>query len=87
MSDWIDRMKEYGFTRSMSRKGCSADNSACEGFFGMLKREFFYNRNWKGVRRADFVKRLNDFLIWFKNDRIKTRLGFKSPADYRKMAS
>jgi len=34
---WISRMDEAGLTRSMSRKGCSPDNSACEGFFGSIK--------------------------------------------------
>ncbi|RDC40427.1 hypothetical protein C1850_11505, partial [Adlercreutzia equolifaciens subsp. celatus] len=29
-------------TRSMSRKGTSPDNAACEGFFGNLKVEFFH---------------------------------------------
>ena len=28
---WIDRMEKNGFIRSMSKKGCSPDNSACEG--------------------------------------------------------
>ena len=26
----------------MSKKGCSPDNSACEGVFGRLKNEMFY---------------------------------------------
>lgn len=39
---WIDITKNFGLTRSMSAKGCSTDNSACEGFFGRLKNEFFY---------------------------------------------
>ncbi len=34
---WISRMKKAGLQRSMSKKGCSPDNSACEGFFGRLK--------------------------------------------------
>lgn len=33
---WIKRMNKAGLTRSMSKKGCSPDNSACEGFFGQL---------------------------------------------------
>ena len=39
---WIERMNKAGLTRSMSKKGCSPDNSACEGFFGRLKNEMFY---------------------------------------------
>ena len=30
---WIDRMNKANFVRSMSKKGCSPDNSACEVFF------------------------------------------------------
>ena len=43
--DWIRIMDTAELTRSMSKKGCSPDNSACEGFFGRLKNEMFYNRN------------------------------------------
>ena len=35
---WIERMEEAELTRSMSKKGCSPDNSACEGVFGRLKK-------------------------------------------------
>lgn len=43
---WIERMENAGLTRSMSKKGCSPDNSACEGFFGRLKNEMFYCHIW-----------------------------------------
>ncbi len=46
---WISRMAQAGLTRSMSKKDCVADNAACEGFFGRLKNEMFYNRSWMGV--------------------------------------
>ena len=46
---WIERMENAKLTRSMSKKGCSPDNSACEGFFGRLKNEMFYGRSWKEV--------------------------------------
>lgn len=39
---WISRMDNAGLIRSMSRKGCTPDNSACEGFFGRIKNEMFY---------------------------------------------
>jgi transposase InsO family protein len=46
---WISRMETAGLQRSMSKKGCSPDNSACEGLFGRLKNEMFYSRSWVGV--------------------------------------
>lgn len=35
---WIERMEKAGLERSMSRRGCSPDNSACEGLFGRIKK-------------------------------------------------
>lgn len=46
---WISRMDEAGLTRSMSKKGCTPDNAACEGFFGRLKNEMYYDRSWRDV--------------------------------------
>ncbi len=38
---WISGMEAAGLKRSMSGKGCSPDNSACEGLFGRLKTRCF----------------------------------------------
>ena len=81
---WIDRMECSGLTRSMSEKGCSPDNAACEGFFGHLKNEMFYNRSWLGVSTKEFIAILNDYLIWYREKRIKLSLGGLSPIEYRR---
>ncbi|WP_422678822.1 IS3 family transposase [Clostridium thermosuccinogenes] len=81
---WISRMENAGLRRSMSKKGCSPDNSACEGFFGRLKNEMFYNRNWAGVTIEQFIGILNDYLIWYNETRIKISLGNMSPLEYRR---
>ena len=59
---WIERMDEYGYTRSMSKKGCSPDNSACEGFFGRMKNEMFYGRSFVGVTIKTFIQIINDYI-------------------------
>ena len=61
---WIDRMEKNGFIRSMSKKGCSPDNSACDGVFGRIKNEMFYNADWSGVNISEFIGILNDYLYW-----------------------
>lgn len=80
---WIERMDAAGLTRSMSKKGCSPDNAACEGFFGRLKNEFFYGRSWKGVSIPEFIVRLDDYMHWYNETRIKESLGYLSPLEYR----
>ena len=77
-------MEDAGLTRSMSKKGCSPDNSACEGFFGRLKNEMFYNRSWKHVSIEQFTSILNDYIQWYNEKRIKLSLGAMSPLKYRK---
>ena len=81
---WIERMEAAGLTRSMSKKGCSPDNSACEGFFGRLKNEMFYGISWKGVSIDSFIHELDQYIQWYANDRIKLSLGGMSPMDYRR---
>jgi transposase InsO family protein len=81
---WIERMEQAGLTRSMSMKGCSPDNAACEGFFGRIKNEMFYNRDWRGVSIREFIKILNDYLVWYNEKRIKASLGYMSPVQYRR---
>lgn len=80
---WIERIKKYGYTRSMSKKGCSPDNSACEGFFGRMKNEMFYGRDFMGVTIAQFIEIINNYINWYNNTRIKESLGYMSPMEYR----
>jgi len=81
---WISRMDNAGLQRSMSKKGCSPDNSACEGFFGRLKNEMFYNHDWAGVTIERFIDYLNKYLFWYNETRIKISLGNMSPLEYRR---
>ena len=81
---WIERLNDAELVRSMSRKGCSPDNAACEGFFGRLKTEFFYPRNWSNYTVDEFIEEMDRYICWYNQKRIKMSLGSKSPVEYRK---
>jgi len=81
---WLDRMERAGLTRSMSQKGCSPDNAACEGFFGRIKNEMFYNRSWTGISIDEFMDILDGYLHWYNEKRIKMSLRAMSPLEYRR---
>lgn len=81
---WIERMEVAQLTRSMSKKGCSPDNSACEGFFGRLKNEMFYGTSWQDVSIDEFISVLDDYMHWYCETRIKLSLGGMSPLEYRR---
>ena len=52
---WLARIADAKLVHSMSRKGCSPDNAACEGFFGRLKTEMFFARNWLSTSIEEFI--------------------------------
>ena len=80
---WLERINTSGLIRSMSRKGCSSDNAACEGFFGRIKNEMFYGRDWAGIRLEKFICFLDRYIRWYNEKRIKLSLGAMSPVKYR----
>ena len=80
---WLSRMHNAKLTRSMSRKGCSPDNAACEGFFGRLKTELFYPRDWQATTVEQFIQAVDAYIRWYNEKRIKIALGFLSPLEYR----
>jgi transposase InsO family protein len=59
---WLTRIREANLTRSMSRKGCSPDNAACKGFFGPLKTELFYPRDWQTVSTDQFIEVVDSYI-------------------------
>lgn len=82
--EWIRICEEHGLIRSMSAKGCSPDNAAAEGFFGRLKNELFYGRDWRGVGYEEFRERLAAYLTHYNETRIKKSLDWMSPVQYRR---
>jgi transposase InsO family protein len=80
---WLSRMRNARLTRSMSRKGCSPDNAACEGFFGRLKTELFYTRDWQATTVDQFIQVVDSYIRWYNAKRIKVSLGSLSPLEYR----
>lgn len=68
----------------MSKKGCSPDSSACEGFFGRLKNGMFCGRPRHDVSADGFMDAIETCIRWHSQARIKMSLGGLSPLEYRK---
>ncbi|WP_240472470.1 IS3 family transposase [Haliea salexigens] len=80
---WLSRVAKANLIRSMSRKACSPDNAACEGFFGRLKTEMFHPRDWYSTTIAQFLEELDAYIRWYNEKRIKISLGYLSPIENR----
>ena len=88
---WQYQHKQYqrmlhnkGIRQSMSRKGNCIDNSVMENFFGILKSELLYLQKFESIEQ--FKAELIEYLDYYNNKRIKTKLKGLSPALYRKLA-
>jgi transposase InsO family protein len=68
--------------RSMSRKGCLPDNTASEGFFGRLKTELFYPRNWQATTVEQFIQVVDSYICRYNEKPIKISLVSLSPIEY-----
>ena len=75
------RLKEKGIHQSMSRKGNCLDNAVMENFFGLLKSELLYLRDFKDV--TEFRNELEKYIFYYNNYRIKGKLKGLSPVQFR----
>ncbi len=78
-------LAEHNITPSMSRKGNCMDNGAMENFFGRLKVEMFYGEKFENVN--DFIDELKEYIRYYNNDRISTKLKGMSPVQFRTHSS
>ena len=87
---WAYQIKQYtskleaeGITQSMSRKGNCLDNSPMENFFGILKQEIYYGKKFYSYE--ELKETIEEYIEYYNKDRIKEKLGYLSPIEYRKL--
>ncbi|MCQ6268372.1 IS3 family transposase [Fictibacillus sp. WQ 8-8] len=85
---WHYQMKRYRkvlekheITQSMSRKGNCYDNAVMEIFFGILKSELLYLKEFESVDH--FKIELDKYIKYYNHKRIKAKLKGMSPVQYR----
>lgn len=76
-----DMLQQKGVIQSMSRKGNCHDNAAMESFFAVLKTEYFYLNKFSSVEQLR--EGLTEYIRYYNNNRIKTKLDGLSPVQYR----
>ncbi|MNC52604.1 Integrase core domain protein [compost metagenome] len=81
MKQYRHSLKERGIKQSMSRKGNCYDNAVIENFFGIMKSEFLYLKEFENI--AHFKQELSKYIDYYNNKRIKTKLKGMSPIQYR----
>ncbi|WP_095532788.1 IS3 family transposase [Bacillus halotolerans] len=79
-------VKTKGITMSMSRKGTPADNASIESFHSSLKSETFYLNSIDRTTTAIVERTVKEYIYYYNNIRIQTKLNSQSPISYRQLA-
>lgn len=82
---WVKTLKQNKIFQSMSRKATCADNAAMENFFGILKQEMYYGEEF--VSYDELKRKLEEYIHYYNNKRIKQKLAGLSPVQYRTQTS
>lgn len=77
-------LKNNNIQPSMSRKGNCWDNAKAENFFSIIKNEFYYVQRFKDEK--DFRKKLEKYIQYYNEKRIKKKLNWMSPIEFRNKA-
>ncbi|MFS0691157.1 IS3 family transposase [Sporosarcina sp. 179-K 8C2 HS] len=85
--DYQKAVKEKRITMSMSRKGTPADNSPIETFHSSLKSETFYLDGIHRTSNAHVIQIVEEYITYYNNIRIQTKLNSQSPVQYRQLAA
>ena len=78
---WVKTLKKNKIFQSMSRKGNCLDNSPMENFFGILKQEMYDGKTFKTYE--DLKVAIEEYINYYNQKRIKTKLAGMSPVQYR----
>jgi len=72
---------EHGITASISRTGNCWDNACVESFFGTLKRELIYHRQYR--TREEATQDIFEYIeVFYNRLRRHSTLGYHSPAEF-----
>ncbi|MBT2523769.1 IS3 family transposase [Arthrobacter sp. ISL-28] len=83
-ASWRALLEGAGAVQSMSRRANCYDNAVMENFFGHLKEELFHHVRF--LNTDALAAALHEYIRWYNNDRISTKLEGLSPVQYRAQA-
>ncbi|GKQ43016.1 transposase [Companilactobacillus sp. RD055328] len=81
---FFDLVRKKSITRSMSHKGTPCDNAPIESFHSSLKSETFYHQMELSSSKDIIIETVENYINFWNNKRIFTKLGHQSPVKYRK---
>ncbi|WP_139805498.1 IS3 family transposase, partial [Mycobacterium intermedium] len=72
----------HGLRRSMGATGICWDNAGAESLWSSFKHECYYRHAF--AKKAELVAAVDNWMIFYNNDRRHSALGMRSPIDYER---
>lgn len=76
-----NKLNAAGMTQSMSRVSRCIDNGPMEAFWGMLKSEMYYLKNFNSYNELE--QAVIEYIDYYNNGRYQKRLKCMTPLEYR----
>lgn len=77
------KLEKAGMTQSMSRVAHCIDNGPMEGFWGILKRECYYGKQF--FSKLALVHAIVNYISYYNSRRVQRRLGILTPIEKHNM--
>jgi transposase InsO family protein len=84
-ASYRNTLKNDHVFQSMSRKATCLDNAVVESFFHILKVGTVHNHHYDTYQ--ELLDAVNEYIPYYNNQRIRTKLAGMSPVDFREHAS
>lgn len=82
MQKYQERLEELKIEQSMSRKGNCLDNSPTENFFGRMKEEMFYDKEYLYKDMNSLIRAIVKYIEYYNEERIVNKFHM-SPVAYK----
>ena len=79
--EYVSRLKTHKVFQSMSHKATCLDNAVAESSFHILKVGTVHNHYYENYEELKHA--VSDYVTYYNNERIKTKLAGMSPVNYR----
>lgn len=80
-------VKESNLVASMSRRGNCWDNAVIESFHSHLKTEEFQYVKFNSLSLEEVQTRVEQYINYYNEERIQTKLGYLTPYEYGRKAA
>ena len=73
------KLVDQGMIQSMSRVAHCLDNGPMEGFWGIMKREWYYGNTFRS--RESLVRMIENYIFYYNHEGVQRNLGILTPME------